>query len=175
MTETTSGVVVIGISVDYVVHLSEFYRHSAVSSDRPGKVKECLTAVGVTIIGGGISTCGTALFLFFPRIQSFFKYGTLILTTIVGSLLWSLFFFPSLLILAGPTDGCGDIWVVFGQKTTAATNNELSMVELPKPDFDFDDLDDLDEEVFGNSNKEEAGWNKQWLSLWKKLLQKGSV
>jgi predicted RND superfamily exporter protein len=61
--ESISVVVVIGLSVDYVVHLASDYHHSAHPSKNL-KMKQAYTEMGVSILAGTITTFGSAVFLF---------------------------------------------------------------------------------------------------------------
>ncbi|MEM7568746.1 MAG: hypothetical protein AAF337_03025, partial [Pseudomonadota bacterium] len=106
-TESVAGVILIGFSVDYVVHLAEFYCHSSKGEDRVSKTQESLAAIGISILGGSVTTLGAGFFLFFTTIIFFQKFAILLVTTISTSFLWSNFFFTSALSLVGPTGSFG--------------------------------------------------------------------
>eukprot|EP01063_Lacrimia_lanifica_P008424 TRINITY_DN1545_c0_g2_i1.p1 TRINITY_DN1545_c0_g2~~TRINITY_DN1545_c0_g2_i1.p1 ORF type:complete len:1138 (+),score=349.38 TRINITY_DN1545_c0_g2_i1:40-3453(+) len=106
--ESICFVMVPGMSVDYVAHLAEAYNHSP-ATNRHERVRDMLTKVGVSVLSGAFSTLGATLFLFFPTIVFFVKFGTFIFVTIVASLLFSLFNFAALMALVGPQEEDGSI------------------------------------------------------------------
>eukprot|EP00452_MALV-II_sp_L67-6_P000005 gene5-49_t len=61
--ESIAVVIVIGFSVDYVVHLAAHYVHSPFNS-REERATESVTAMGVSIFSGAITTMGSGVFLF---------------------------------------------------------------------------------------------------------------
>ena len=95
-------VIVIGFSVDYTVHLADSYMQSR-AIDREGKVTDALTHTGMSVLSGAISTILASIPMLFTQIIFFFKFGVFILLTIVLSLIFSLFFFASVLAEIGPS------------------------------------------------------------------------
>ena len=61
--ESVATVIVIGFSVDYVVHLAAHYVHSP-SYSRDTKATDAVTAMGISILSGAITTIGSGVFLF---------------------------------------------------------------------------------------------------------------
>ena len=61
--ESVATVIVIGFSVDYVVHLASHYVHSP-HYPRTDKTTEAVSAMGVSIFSGAITTLGSGVFLF---------------------------------------------------------------------------------------------------------------
>lgn len=61
--ESVATVIVIGFSVDYVVHLAAHYVHSPLYV-RNEKAKESIGAMGISIFSGAITTLGSGIFLF---------------------------------------------------------------------------------------------------------------
>lgn len=84
--------------MDFVAHLAEAYMHSSepkragkvkieqalgpkdaycpqanVTDALPSQVRDMLTAMGVSVVSGAMSTLGAAFFLFFPTIVFFRK------------------------------------------------------------------------------------------------------
>jgi predicted RND superfamily exporter protein len=99
--ETVSSTIVIGFSVDYVVHLGHSYRESTHSS-REGKTSDALTKMGITVIAGAITTFGSGIFMFACQMTFFTKMATLIVLVISSSIIYALCFFMPLCALAGP-------------------------------------------------------------------------
>ena len=106
--ESVTVVILIGFSVDYVVHLGNHYVGS-VYPDRKRRMDESLTHLGVSIFSGAITTMGSGLFLFFTVMIFFQKFAIIITSTILYSLLYSLVFFAALNYLVGPEERSGDI------------------------------------------------------------------
>ena len=62
--ESIGTIMVIGYSVDYVVHLAAHYIHS-VALTRHARTTESIGEMGVSIFSGAVTTTGSACFLFF--------------------------------------------------------------------------------------------------------------
>merc|ERR1719240_21792 len=77
----------IGLAVDYDVHITHFY--SVASGTRQEKVTEALCGVGVSIIGGALTTMGAGLPLFFCAMTFFKLCGWFIFYTSLVSLVMS--------------------------------------------------------------------------------------
>ncbi|XP_074662875.1 protein dispatched homolog 1-like [Tubulanus polymorphus] len=106
--ESLNLVLVVGLSVDYVVHLAEGYSRS-VRSDRLGRVHEMLDQVGISIISGACTTLGASLFMFFAVILFFTQFGIFLFCTIGFSIFYSLLFFTAVLCTLGPQGEFGSI------------------------------------------------------------------
>jgi len=63
VSESIAMVIIIGFSVDYVVHLAAHYVHSS-STSRFDKTTESVSAMGVSIFSGAMTTLGSGVFLF---------------------------------------------------------------------------------------------------------------
>lgn len=61
-----------------------------------------LTIMGVSVIGGGLTTLGAGLFLFGGQLLLLNIMGIMVCATIGFSLLWALIFLPALLHIIGP-------------------------------------------------------------------------
>jgi len=106
--ESICFVMVPGMAVDFVAHLAESYVHSH-RKKRVERVTDMLVHTGVSVVSGAFSTIIACIFLMFPTIQFFSKFGTFIMMTIVFSLYMSLFFFSSILCYIGPEDDFGSL------------------------------------------------------------------
>ena len=60
--EAIAGNMVIGLSIDYTLHLSHAYMHSE-DKTRDGKVSHAATTMGVTVLAGAFTTFTSALFM----------------------------------------------------------------------------------------------------------------
>ena len=100
--EAIAGTIVIGLAVDYTVHLGHTYT-AAAAETREGKTAAAATVMGPTVVAGAFTTFGVAFFMFFCQLTFFTKMATLIGGTVGYSLLYSLFFYVPLLALVGPS------------------------------------------------------------------------
>lgn len=72
--ESLCATILVGLSVDYVVHLANSYIESH-SVDRAGRVKDMIVEMGITVVGGAITSVGASAVLLLCKIQFFFKFG----------------------------------------------------------------------------------------------------
>lgn len=73
-TESIAVVVLIGFSVDYIIHYSAEYMHSK-EDTREDKMRQSLRQMGVSILGGFITTLGSGIFLLTAEFTFFYKFG----------------------------------------------------------------------------------------------------
>ena len=101
VSESLSMVIMIGFSVDYVVHLSSEYLHS-VHQSRNDKMKQAYSEMGISVVSGTFTTLGASLFLFGGQVQIFQKFGVLMSVTITFSFAISMMLFGALMHSLGP-------------------------------------------------------------------------
>lgn len=65
--------------------------------------------MGTTVVGGAITSIGSAVPLLFAQLAVFHKFGIFIISFVTFSVLLSLFLFGSLVHLAGPTGNIGKL------------------------------------------------------------------
>ena len=106
--ETIAIVILVGFSVDYVVHLGNHYVECD-KETRKERMDEALKHIGVSILSGALTTLGSVFFLFFATLSLFAKFGLVFTVTIAYSLLFSLFFFTALCYTFGPEGDSGNI------------------------------------------------------------------
>lgn len=110
--ETIAAVILIGLSVDYGVHLGNAYVEAPQSLRTRGqRVRHALTTMGVSIVGSAATTIISGSILWLCTLQFFAKFAFLITTTIASSLIWSLGFISLMLLTLGPQ---GDDWKLRG-------------------------------------------------------------
>ena len=63
-------VIMIGLAVDYVVHLAADYKHT-VQTTRSNKIKQAYSEMGVSILSGTITTLGCGISLFGGKLITF--------------------------------------------------------------------------------------------------------
>jgi hypothetical protein len=90
--EAVSLILFVGFSVDYTLHLAEAFHLSP-----PPKVQNALSRVAQAIVSAGITTGGSAVFLFFCIIQVFKNFGLAVVLNTIWSLLFALVFYPAIL------------------------------------------------------------------------------
>lgn len=122
---------VVGLTVDYVVHLAEGYTLS-LHHDRLSRVKDMLDEMAVSVFFGACTTLGASLFMFIAQLSFFFQFGIFMFSTIGFSLFFSMGMFVTLMGICGPQGETGNIVVMVkklhkwckskckGNKTTAA-------------------------------------------------------
>lgn len=108
MIESTSLIVFVGISVDYVVHICHQYIH-AVEQDRKGRMEQSYNQIGRAVIGGSLTSCFSAFFLIICEASALSKFGVLLLTIILSSMVTSLVYLPSVVFIMGPEKDQGKI------------------------------------------------------------------
>ena len=104
--ESLNLVLVVGLAVDYCVHLAEGYSRST-HTDRHGRVRDALTEVGVSIVSGCVTTVGASAFMLLAVILFFTQFGTFLFATLGFSFLFSIGFFTTVLAMIGPQNDCG--------------------------------------------------------------------
>lgn len=70
VSESICIVIIIGLSVDYSVHLATEYNHS-VHRHRKHKMRHSYKNMGISILSGTITTLGSGAFLFGGKIVTF--------------------------------------------------------------------------------------------------------
>ena len=108
VSESISVVIIIGLSVDYVVHLAADFKHSA-EKERGNKIRQAYMEMGISILSGTITTFGSGSALFGGQVITFQKFAVLITSTISISFLVSMLLFGAICHIMGPQNGFGDI------------------------------------------------------------------
>ena len=108
VSECVAIVIIIGFSVDYVVHIANAYLEST-AEDRFGRLSFSLLTMGISVVSGAITTFAAGFFLIFPDIVFFYKMGVLMVSTVGISITWAMCFFTSMVACIGPQGDRGDI------------------------------------------------------------------
>lgn len=77
-----------GFSVDYVVHLAHAYVH-AEKNERSDKVRSALDEIGVSVLGGMLTSASAAVALMLCQLQFFHKFGVFLILTVSISWIWA--------------------------------------------------------------------------------------
>jgi len=94
-------IAVVGLSVDYSVHLLHAYHHGK-DTDREGRCRHALAEMGISVINSSVTTLLAAAILFACGFYFFLQFGAFIFLVIGLSILMSISFLMPLLIVAGP-------------------------------------------------------------------------
>ena len=106
--ESLNLTLIVGLAVDYVVHLAEGYM-ALEDEDRVTRVKYTLGHVGISVFSGACTTLGASIFMLAAKILFFSQFGIFIFCTIAFSILYALFFFTTVLALIGPEGNTGSL------------------------------------------------------------------
>jgi len=110
--EAVIYIMVVGMSVDYVVHLAEAYLHSG-EVLREHAARRMLGIVGMAVISGAISTCGGIMFLIFSYNMFFKKFGINIFFLMIMASLYALVGFTAAMSSFGPQGSQGNTTVCY--------------------------------------------------------------
>uniref|UniRef100_A0A7S2QV85 SSD domain-containing protein n=1 Tax=Triparma pacifica TaxID=91992 RepID=A0A7S2QV85_9STRA len=123
--ESIAGIIVIGFSVDYVVHLAHMYMEGLEEGKvtRVDRFRYACRNMGSTVVAGAITTGGSGSFMFICQLTFFFKMALLIVLTILFSLFYALFFFMPMLLLIGPDTTFCNLNTLFGGKVSNVEDN----------------------------------------------------
>lgn len=99
--EAIAAVMVVGLSVDYVLHLGQIISHAVKEGHLTGEARFAFAArlMGPTVLAAAATTGLSIAMLFFCQLDFFSKMGTLIVITVISALFFSLFFFMPLALL----------------------------------------------------------------------------
>lgn len=111
VSESIAGVIVIGLSVDYVIHLGHMYLEMGHQGchTRVERWTMALKSMGTTVLAGSATTFLAGVTMRACQMTFFIQMSTLISVTIFYSLLYALFFFMCILRLIGPEGQFGDV------------------------------------------------------------------
>merc|ERR1712118_267211 len=90
-----------GFSVDYVVHLAHAYVH-AEKKERADKVRSALDEIGVSVLGGMLTSASAAVALMLCQLQFFYKFGVFLILTVCISWIWANVGFMAAMSRFGP-------------------------------------------------------------------------
>merc|ERR1719277_510176 len=114
--ESVGLIVVLGLSVDYTVHIAHSYNEARIegsceskASEREQRASHAMTEMGISVLSGAITTLLASLFLLPSKFMFYHVFGIFMLTTVVVSTLISLTLLPALLMLFGPAGSAGDL------------------------------------------------------------------
>merc|ERR1711959_858475 len=99
--ESVCLTILAGFSVDYVVHLAHAYVH-AEKKGRSDKVRSALDEIGVSVLGGMLTSASAAVALMLCQLQFFHKFGVFLILTVSMSWIWANVAFMASMAFFGP-------------------------------------------------------------------------
>ena len=103
------------MAIDYAVHLAHFYTHA--DGTRLERSTSALHGVGLSILGGAITTMGAGAPQFMCQILFFRLNGTFIFLTSGLSLAFSFGLLLPMLMAMGPEGNQGEVCALFRRKS----------------------------------------------------------
>ncbi|KAL5008655.1 hypothetical protein ScPMuIL_014236 [Solemya velum] len=119
--ESLNLCMVVGLSVDYVVHLAEAYTMSK-ANGRMKRVQDMLESMGLSVVSGAMTSFIAAIFMLFAEIQFLYQFGIFVICTIGLSFMYSIVGFTVFLALCGPQGNTGSLLVI-GRYLKEGTKN----------------------------------------------------
>lgn len=96
--------VAVGMSVDFVAHLSHSYLHSPIK-EREVAVTYMMKTMGVSVLTGAITTFVAGFFMIFAKTLFFYQFGFFMMMTMVFSWMFANLFLAPLMGVVGPVGG----------------------------------------------------------------------
>jgi len=104
-------IVIVGISVDYSIHIAHAYNHAKEAAEKVReeiRKEKCYAAVGslgISLLSGLATSMGAAVFLWFCQVAFFRKFGQFLLATLVISFTITFLYLIPILLVVGPVQG----------------------------------------------------------------------
>eukprot|EP00930_Biecheleria_cincta_P098828 TRINITY_DN90479_c0_g1_i1.p1 TRINITY_DN90479_c0_g1~~TRINITY_DN90479_c0_g1_i1.p1 ORF type:complete len:963 (+),score=141.32 TRINITY_DN90479_c0_g1_i1:58-2946(+) len=119
MGEAIAGVIVIGYSVDYTVHLCHMYCDADAHghTSRAGRAEFAICNMGSTVFAGAATTMGAGAIMFACYVTFFTKMAVLITATIFYSCMYSLGFLVGMFFLVGPEGNAGNLLACISKRS----------------------------------------------------------
>jgi len=123
--EAIAAIMVVGLSVDYCVHLGHMYAVAGEEGHhkRSERFEIAAKRMGPTVLAGFITTGGSASVMFFCQLEFFNKMAALIVLTVFFSLEFALCFYLPVNLLFGPEGHSG---VLYGKNSCIPCLKSLS-------------------------------------------------
>ena len=106
----------IGLAVDYTIHLGHMYDHArfhAHLATRDERTAYALRKMGRTVFAGAVTTAGAASLMFACQLTFFVQMACLIVFTIALSISLALGLYVPLLHVIGPEREQGNLWFLW--------------------------------------------------------------
>ena len=130
--EAVCFAILIGLSVDFIIHFAHMYCH-APHEGRRDRTRHALRYMSVPVLSSGLTTFASSLLLFSCKILFFNKFGMVLMLTIVYSLLITFYFFNGLNVAIGPDGTFGQIFSLLGRSRKASAEDSPYGTDSPTP------------------------------------------
>ena len=111
--EAVSISIIIGSSIDHVLHSGEAYMHTHAGQtflSRKARVFQSLTSIGPSVLNAAMTTMIAVAPLLLAELAMFSKFGIILGLNAFLSILWSQTLFPALCIRVGPEKAVASPW-----------------------------------------------------------------
>jgi hypothetical protein len=102
--ESICFAILIGVSVDFVIHLAHAYSHKPGEISREDRTKYALVKMGPSILATAVTTILSAVVMLFTVITFFQKFALILFVTVIMASLGSFIFLLTILVCVGPTN-----------------------------------------------------------------------
>ena len=99
--EAISIQIIVGLAIDYLLHLAHRYTHSPFFSQY-GRARHALVEIGAPVLSAGITTMISSFMLLFAEVQILKVVGEIIFFMTLTSIILSTIFYIPLLMILGP-------------------------------------------------------------------------
>ena len=140
--ESVAGVIVIGLAVDYTIHLGHMYDHGRIHENlatREDRTRYAMRKMGHTVFAGAITTAGSASLMLLCQLTFFVQMALLIVFTISFSIFMALLFFVPLLWAFGPQGDQGNLLHIWTSLRARRARRGPDVGSLFLPDDEPDD------------------------------------
>jgi len=128
--ESICFAILIGVSVDFVIHFCHAYSHAEGDVDRHERTQQALIRMGPSILAAGLTTVAAAIIMLFTVINFFQKFALILFMTIIQATVGSFIVFLTLTDCVGPSN------------PTYYVNTFIAIMGFGKKTEDEDDSDD---------------------------------
>ncbi|CAJ1969356.1 unnamed protein product [Cylindrotheca closterium] len=102
--ESICFAILIGVSVDFVIHFCHAYSHAHGDVDRHERTQQALIRMGPSILAAGVTTIAAAIIMLFTVINFFQKFALILFMTIIQATVGSFIVFLTLTDCVGPSN-----------------------------------------------------------------------
>lgn len=127
--ESICFAILIGVSVDFVIHFTHSYAHYKGKHNRSERTKHALILMGPSILAAAFTTIAAAIVMLFTIITFFQKFALILFMTIVQATVGSFIVFLTLADCLGPSDP-----TALMDRMTGACQKEETRNQRDKPD-----------------------------------------
>ena len=138
--ESMNLILVVGLAVDYVVHLAQSYAHSPYHG-RLERTRHALEQVGFSMMSGACMMLGASAFLLFCDFVYFRQFGLILFATIGFSFIYAIGLFMTVLGMIGHERRADSTYVshIIGEISTSrhngsvlqSTSSSLAALDIP--------------------------------------------